>query len=61
MFLVDPAAMEDFKGVETEQPNCVMVGLAPSSFTYDKLTAAFRWLKLGCTIVGVAAVGGMCL
>lgn len=42
MFLVDAAAMEDFQGVETEDPNSVMVGLAPSSFTYDNLTRAFR-------------------
>lgn len=42
MFLVDPAAMEDFQGVEIRDPNCVMVGLAPNSFTYDNLTKAFR-------------------
>lgn len=46
MFLVDPAAMEDLQGVETHEPNCVMLGLAPSSFTYDNLTTAFRWQKL---------------
>ena len=46
MFLVDPAAMEDFEGVKTEDPNCVMVGLAPDSFTYDNLTKAFRCLCL---------------
>jgi hypothetical protein len=44
MFLVDPAAMEDFEGVETtEDPNCVVVGLAPDSFTYENLTKAFRY------------------
>ena len=42
MFLVDPAAMEDFDGVETKDPNCVVVGLAPDSFTYDNMTKAFR-------------------
>ena len=42
MFLVDPAAMEDFEGVETQDPNCVVVGLAPDNFTYDNLTKAFR-------------------
>ena len=43
MFLVDPAAMEDFDGVETKDPNCVVVGLAPDSFTYDNMTKAFRY------------------
>lgn len=42
MFLVDPAAMEDFQGVETKDPNCVVVGLAPTCFTYENLTKAFR-------------------
>ena len=42
MFLVDPAAMEDFEGIQMDDPNCVVVGLAPDSFTYDNLTKAFR-------------------
>lgn len=49
MFLVDPAAMEDFEGVETSDPNCVVMGLAPDSFNYESLTRAFRYVvKLMC-------------
>ncbi len=42
MFLVDPAAMEDFDGVDTNEPNCVVMGLAPSLLDYEHLTEAFR-------------------
>ena len=42
MFLVDPAAMEDFSGLETENPNCVVVGLAPSLLDHEHLNKAFR-------------------
>jgi len=36
----------DFEGVDTTEadPNCVLVGLAPSKFNYDKLNEAFRLL-----------------
>ena len=52
MFLVDPAAMEDFEGVETHDPNCVVVGLAPDSFTYEKLTEAFRYNTCADNTIG---------
>ena len=42
MFLVDPAAMEDFSGVDTTDPNCVLVGLAPTLLDYEHLNQAFR-------------------
>jgi len=37
----------DFEGVDTTEsdPNCVLVGLAPSKFNYDKLNEAFRLLS----------------
>ena len=34
----------DFGGVDRKDPNCVLVGLAPSKFSYDKLNEAFRLL-----------------
>ena len=42
MFLVDPAAMEDFSGVDTSDPNCVVLGLAPTILDYEHLNEAFR-------------------
>ena len=35
----------DFDGVDMEDPNCVLVGLAPSKFTYGRLNEAFRLLS----------------
>lgn len=56
MLFLEDTAMEDFNGVEmillflqnkhldipTDNPNCVVVGLAPTQFHYDKLNSAFR-------------------
>lgn len=44
MLLIDPAAMEDFQDLVTDNdvPNAVVVGLAPSKFNYDELNKAFR-------------------
>ncbi len=32
----------DFAGLNTEDPNCVVVGLAPSHFHYERINQAFR-------------------
>ena len=42
MFLLEDSAKEDFEGVDCSQPNCVVVGLAPSKSDYDHLNKAFR-------------------
>ena len=46
MCLVEDILLEDLLGVDTSEadPNCVLVGLSPSAFTYDRLNAAFRLL-----------------
>ncbi|KAL7500831.1 hypothetical protein ACHAWT_008748 [Skeletonema menzelii] len=41
----DDLVEKDFQGVEMDDPNCVLVGLAPSKFCYDKLNVAFRLLS----------------
>ena len=46
MFLLEPDAMEDFTGIKTEQPDAVVVGLAPACFQYDTLNEAFRCATL---------------
>jgi len=43
MLLIEPAAMDDFQDLITDEtPNAVVIGLAPSKFNYDELNKAFR-------------------
>lgn len=35
LLLMEDAAMEEFDGMDTKNPNAVVVGLAPSKFRYD--------------------------
>ena len=41
MLLLEDSAAQEFSGIETENPNSVVVGLSPSSFNYEKLNEAF--------------------
>ena len=40
----DELIEQDFQGVERHDPNCVLVGLAPTKLNYERLNAAFRLL-----------------
>ena len=40
--LVNKNVMEDFSGVETENPNCVVLGDAVEEFNYATLNTAFQ-------------------
>jgi len=42
--LVNKNVMEDFRGVETENPNCVVLGDAVEEFNYASLNTAFQVL-----------------
>ena len=42
MLLLEDSSMEDFEGINCDQPNSVVVGLAPSRSDYNNLNAAFR-------------------
>lgn len=42
--LVENVLLEDLEGVQFENPNCVVVGLAPSVLQYQNLNKAFRLL-----------------
>ncbi|CCD70381.1 Haloacid dehalogenase-like hydrolase domain-containing protein 2 [Caenorhabditis elegans] len=44
-FIVDDRAMEDFEGISTDDPNAVVIGLAPEKFNDTTLTHAFRLIK----------------
>lgn len=37
MLLMEDEAMEEFKGLDTDNPNAVVIGLAPSKFNYEKV------------------------
>lgn len=39
MLLMEDEAMEEFDGLDTQKPNAIVVGLAPSKFNYEKVTA----------------------
>lgn len=45
LLLLEDAALEDFKGMpeENKAKNAVIVGLAPSKFSYEPLNEAFRY------------------
>ena len=42
LLLLEKSAAEQFNDIDTTNPNCVLVGLAPSCFHYDKLDEAFK-------------------
>ncbi|VDK70112.1 unnamed protein product [Cylicostephanus goldi] len=42
MLILAKEAMEDFQGVDTSNPNAVVIGLAPAEFHFEKLNDAFK-------------------
>eukprot|EP00192_Tetraselmis_astigmatica_P021426 CAMPEP_0117692164 /NCGR_PEP_ID=MMETSP0804-20121206/26161_1 /TAXON_ID=1074897 /ORGANISM="Tetraselmis astigmatica, Strain CCMP880" /LENGTH=262 /DNA_ID=CAMNT_0005505553 /DNA_START=108 /DNA_END=896 /DNA_ORIENTATION=+ len=51
--LLHPDAEPEFDGIDTANPNAVVVGLAKEGFTYDRMNAAFRLLMDGAELIGV--------
>ena len=43
-------ASKDFHGIDVNNPNAVVVGLAPDCFSYDMLNKAFRYCTYICFI-----------
>jgi len=56
MLLLQQDALEDFKGVDVNDPNAVVVGLAPDCFNYELLNKAFRLLLEGCPLIAIHKV-----
>ncbi|XP_071447363.1 haloacid dehalogenase-like hydrolase domain-containing protein 2 [Hetaerina americana] len=52
LFLEDEA-LEDFSGIDSTNPNAVVVGLAPSMFQYKHLNEAFRLLQDGAQLIAI--------
>ena len=42
MMILEESAKEEFTEVDNNNPNCVLIGLSPSSFHYEKLDQAFK-------------------
>ncbi|KAG0166013.1 Haloacid dehalogenase-like hydrolase domain-containing protein 2 [Apophysomyces sp. BC1015] len=42
LLFMEDAALDEFSGIETDNPNSVVVGLAPSKFNYETINTAFR-------------------
>eukprot|EP00884_Botryococcus_braunii_P017585 jgi/Botrbrau1/450/Bobra.110_2s0097.2 len=42
--LMHPRALPEFDGIEQQEPNAVLVGLAMDAFSYENMNAAFRVL-----------------
>lgn len=54
MLFIDPDALTDFADINTFDPNCVVVGLAPNKFNFDYLNQAFKILLNDSTeLIGV--------
>lgn len=43
MFLEDGAS-QDFEDISKDDPNCVLIGLAPNMFNYNDMNKAFRYI-----------------
>ena len=46
LLLLEQDALSDFQGIPSEDPNAVVVGLAPQCFNYETLNKAFRWILM---------------
>ncbi|CAG9855809.1 unnamed protein product [Phyllotreta striolata] len=55
MLMLAPEALEDFQEFPTqpENPNAVVIGLAPSEFHYERLNDAFRHLQNGAQLIAI--------
>ncbi|XP_028829887.1 haloacid dehalogenase-like hydrolase domain-containing protein 2 isoform X2 [Denticeps clupeoides] len=53
LLLVEDSALEDFAGIETADPNAVVIGLAPDHFDYQTLNKAFRLILGGAPLIAI--------
>ncbi|KAK7095941.1 haloacid dehalogenase-like hydrolase domain-containing protein 2 isoform X2 [Littorina saxatilis] len=53
LLMVDDKALEDFEGIPRENPNAVVVGLAPDKFDYNTMNAAFRLMLDGAPLIAI--------
>lgn len=53
LLLVEDSTLEDFTGIDTSEPNAVVVGLAPDHFNYSALNKAFRMILDGAPLIAI--------
>nr|XP_033790770.1 haloacid dehalogenase-like hydrolase domain-containing protein 2 [Geotrypetes seraphini]XP_033790777.1 haloacid dehalogenase-like hydrolase domain-containing protein 2 [Geotrypetes seraphini] len=53
LLLVDNSALPDFEGIDTNNPNAVVIGLAPEHFSYQTMNKAFRLLLDGAPLIAI--------
>ncbi|XP_036612216.1 haloacid dehalogenase-like hydrolase domain-containing protein 2 [Trichosurus vulpecula] len=53
MLLIDDRALPDFQGIPVNDPNAVVIGLAPEHFNYQVLNQAFRLLLNGAPLIAI--------
>ncbi|XP_073199590.1 haloacid dehalogenase-like hydrolase domain-containing protein 2 isoform X1 [Lepidochelys kempii] len=53
LLLVDDNALQDFRGIPTNDPNAVVVGLAPEHFNYQMMNKAFRLILDGAPLIAI--------
>uniref|UniRef100_A0A8C6SI28 Haloacid dehalogenase-like hydrolase domain-containing protein 2 n=1 Tax=Neogobius melanostomus TaxID=47308 RepID=A0A8C6SI28_9GOBI len=53
LLLVDDSALEDFTGIDTSEPNAVVIGLAPEHFNYQTMNKAFRMILDGAPLIAI--------
>nr|XP_056704839.1 haloacid dehalogenase-like hydrolase domain-containing protein 2 [Euleptes europaea] len=53
LLLVEESALRDFRGLDTNDPNAVVIGLAPEQFNYQMMNQAFRLILDGAPLIAV--------
>jgi len=53
LLFLDDRAKEDFEGISTENPDSVLIGLAPSCFTYELMNKAFCMVIDGAPLIAI--------
>lgn len=51
--MVDQRAMEDFEGLSSDNPDSVVIGLAPDCFNYKDMNKAFKLLVDGRPLIAI--------
>lgn len=51
--LVEDSALEDFKGLNMNDPNAVVIGLAPEHFNFQTMNKAFRLILDGAPLIAI--------
>ncbi|XP_063151914.1 haloacid dehalogenase-like hydrolase domain-containing protein 2 [Candoia aspera] len=53
LLMVEENALHDFTGIETSEPDAVVIGLAPDHFNYQTMNKAFRLVLDGAPLIAI--------